>query len=164
MKKKLTLGFTQIELIISMGILLILISVLMTVFGQIVDVQLESKAISSVDQNGRYLLARLTHDMQSADGIVLPASAGQVSDTLQITVNSINYIYKASASGNFVIINNFGTDVLNSNTASISALSFQRVGSGGINDTIRVSFTVTSRVKQVSGNESKNFQTTLGLQ
>ena len=111
-------GFTQIELLLSMGIMMILIGILMTVFGQILDAQLESKAISSVDQNGRFLMARLTHDMQSAQSIVTPATPGQTSDTLQITINSINYTYRASPSGDFVITNNNGTDVLNSEAAS----------------------------------------------
>ena len=54
-------GFTLMELLLSMGILMILIGVLTTLFGQIIDVQLESKAVSSVDQNGRFIMARLTH-------------------------------------------------------------------------------------------------------
>lgn len=157
-------GFTQIELIVSMGILMILISILTTLFGQIVDVQLESQAISSVDQNGRFLMARLTHDMQSAQSIVLPATPGQVTDSLQLNLNSINYTYSVSTSGNLVLKNNNGTDVLNTNAASISALTFKRIGSGDSNDTVQVSFTVSTRTTRTQGIEKKNFQTTLGLQ
>lgn len=157
-------GFTQIELLLSMGILMILIGVLTTVFGQILDVQLESKAISSVDQNGRYILARLTHDMQQATSIVTPASPGQSSETLQIQINSINYTYTATPGGNLVLTNNNGTNVLNSQAASISALTFLRIGNGNNNDTIRVSFIVTTRTKRVQGIEQKSFQTTLGTQ
>ena len=81
---------------------MILITALTTVFGQIIDVQLESKSISSIDQNGRYIMARLTHDMQSATSIASPSAAGQQSNSLKIVVNSINYTYSVSPSGNLV--------------------------------------------------------------
>lgn len=157
-------GFTLLELLLSMGILMILIAILTTVFGQILDVQLESKSVSSVDQNGRYIMARFTHDMQSAQTIVVPAAPGEQSDTLQIRVNSINYTYSASQSGDLVLINNNGTDVLNNSSASISALTFTRIGNGDTNDTIRVGFTVTSKTQQSRGADQKSFQTTLGLE
>lgn len=157
-------GFTQVELILSMGILMILISVLTNVFGQILDVQLDSKSASSVDQNGRYILARLIHDVQSSQSIASPSAVGQPVTTLKLVINSINYTYSVSNSGNLVLTNNKGTDVLNSNTASISALTFTRLGTGGTSDTIRMGFTVTSRTQRVQGSEKKSFQTTLGLQ
>ena len=162
--KKFLQGFTTMELLLSMGILMILIGVLTSVFGQILDVQLESKAVSSVDQNGRFLLARLQHDMQQASTIITPVSPGDSSDTLQIQINSIDYTYQASPSGNFVITNQYGTDLLNSTTASISAVTFIRIGSGDANDTVRVQFTVTSRVRQANGYDQKTFQTTMGLE
>lgn len=157
-------GFTLLEILLSMAILMILIGILTTVFGQILDVQLESKSTSSVNQNGQYIIARLVHDMQSAQAIVTPALPGSTSATLQIRINSIDYTYTASPSGNLVLINNNGTDVLNSNAASISGVTFTRLGNGDSNDTIRVGFTVTSRTQKVGGSEQKNFQTTLGLQ
>lgn len=142
---------------------MILIGVLTTVFGQILDVQLESKATSSVDQNGRYLLARLTHDLQSASAIVTPATPGQQSDTLQITVNSIDYIYSLDSSGNVLLTQNSISNQLNSQSVTISALSFTRIGNGDSNDTVRVGFTVTTKTRQAKGLEQKSFQTTLGL-
>src|SRR2546423_9500037 len=135
MKKILQKGFTQIELILSMGILMILIMAMTNVFGQIVDVQTESKQISSVDQNGRYILARLIHDMQAAQSISSP-SAGQTATSLKIKVNSIDYTYSVSPSGNLILTNNSGTDVLNTNAASVSGLTFTRIGTGTSNDTV----------------------------
>ncbi len=143
---------------------MVLISILTTLFGQILDVQLESKASSSVDQNGRFILSRLIHDMQSASSITTPATPGTQSDTLQITVNSINYIYSLDSNGNLLLTNNNGSGQLNSSDAGVSGLTFTRIGNGDINDTVRVGFTVTSRTKQTKGFEQKSFQTTLGLQ
>jgi hypothetical protein len=157
-------GFTQMELILSLGILMILISVLTTLFGQILDVQLESKSTSSVDQNGRFIMARLTRDMLSAQSVSTPATPGAQTNTLQIKVNSIDYIYSVSNSGNLVLTNNNGTDVLNSESSSISGMTFKRIGTGTNSDTIQVGYTVTTRVNRVQGLEQKTFQTTLGLQ
>jgi len=155
-------GFTQIELLVSMGLLMILIGVLTTVFGQILDVQLESKAVSSVDQNGRYILARLAYDFRSANDIVLPVNPGDTSSSLQISKNSVDYIYGLS-SGNLTLTVGSTTENINNYAADISNLTFTRVGSGNTNDTIRVGFTVTSKTQQAHGNNTKNFQTTLSI-
>ena len=157
-------GFTMVELIIYMGILVILITMLTGIFTSVIDVQLASESTSSVDQDGRYILARLTHDLDNASSITTPAiPSAQTSPSLQIIINSINYIYSVDASGNLQLTNNNGTDQLNSANTSISGLTFQRLGNGDSNDTVRVGFTVTGRVQRRAGLESKSFQTTLGL-
>src|SRR5688572_25450258 len=99
-------GFSLMELVISMGILMVLIGILTTLFGQILDVQLESKSVSSVDQNGRFIMARLTHDLQSATEIVTPEDPGDATDTLQITVGGIDYIYTLDSDGNLLLTQN----------------------------------------------------------
>lgn len=157
-------GFTQVELLMSMGILMVLIAVLTSLFGQIVDVQLESKSLSSVDENGRYILARMIHDMQSASSIKLPATPGGQANTLQITVNAVDYTYALDANGNLLLTDNTGSNNLNSEAGAISNLNFKRIGSGDANDTVQVNFTVTSRTQRSAGTDAKNFQTTLGLQ
>jgi prepilin-type N-terminal cleavage/methylation domain-containing protein len=160
-------GFTLIELTVYMGILAILISVLSSVFGSIVDVQLQSGATSSVDQDGRYIMAKLTHDVKSASAMILPANPGDVTDTLQITINSINYTYGLDSNNNLEVTDDgSGTsDMLNSYDTSVSNLSFTRIGSGDNNDTVNVSYTLTSRTKDENGQvESETFQTTLGME
>lgn len=155
-------GFTILELTISMGILMVLIGVLTTVFGQILDVQLESQATSSVDQNGRFIMARLTRDVQSSSAIVTPDDPGDQTDTLQITVNSVNYVYTLDSNGNLLLTQNSESDHLNSEAVTISGLSFTRIGNDDANDTLRVAFTVTTKTQQARGLEQKSFQTTLG--
>ena len=148
-----------------MGILSVLLSILVAVFGSIIEVQLESKATSSVDQDGRYILSRLIYDTQSATEIASP-SAGVTGTVLRITKNSENYTYALDTSGNLQITNNSGTDNLNSVDSMISDLSFLRIGSGTTKDTIQMKFTVTSKTQRTSGprNETRTYQTTLGLQ
>lgn len=157
-------GFTLIELVLYMGLLTILIGVLSSIFSSIVDVQLQSTATSSVDQDGRYLLSKLLTDVHSASAIVTPANPGDVSSTMQITANSINYTYSLDNNNNLQVVNSSTgeVNVLNSFETFVSSLSFTRVGSGGSNDTIRVAYTLTSRTTKRSGQETKSYQTTLG--
>ena len=161
---KISAGFTLMELIISMGILMVLISILMTVFGQILDVQLESKATSTVDQNGRYIMSRLIHDMQRASSITTPPTAGQQTNTLLVVINSIDYTYSLDSNGNLVLTNSNGSENINNYDANISALTFKRLGNNDSNDNVQVTFTVSSRTQKASGTEQKTFQTTVGRQ
>ncbi|MBA3723844.1 MAG: prepilin-type N-terminal cleavage/methylation domain-containing protein [Candidatus Levybacteria bacterium] len=155
-------GFTLIEMIIYIGIFSLLIGVLSAIFGAILDVQLESEGTSKVDQNGRYILAKLNHDIEDATAITTPSSPGQTTSTLQITVNSIIYTYGLDGSGNLQLTTPTGTNNLNSQGITVSGLSFTRLGNGGANDTIRVNYTITSTIQSPSGPESRTFQTTLG--
>lgn len=168
-KKRLHRGFTLIELVIYMGILTILLVFMSSIFTSILDVQLDSTSTSSVNQDGRYMLSKLLYDVKSASssGILTPAIPTSQSATMQLTINSVNYTYSASSSGNFQVVNNSTgeANVLNSYDTSISGLNFARIGNGSSSDTIQVSFTVTSRnIERAGVIESKSFETTLGTQ
>ncbi len=172
MKKKFTLqkGFTLTEIIIYMGLLLVLITILSRLFSSILDVRLESQSSSSVDLDGRYILNKLIYDMRSMqtstpskDTIVSPASPGLSGSTLTFKVNSINYTYNLN-NGNLQFTNNNGSDNLNSIDTTVSNLQFNRIGNGTNTDTIRVSFTLTSKITKNSGPESRTFQTTISSQ
>lgn len=159
-------GFTLVELLVYMGVLTILVSILSSLFKSIADVELSSKATSSVDQDSRFIISRLIHDMQTATAIVTPNSAGATSNTLQITVNSVNYTY-SSVSGSLKFDNpNYPgeTNYLNSIDTILTNLSFTRIGSGDNKDTIQVNFTLKSVSKQNGGAEQRSYQTTLGLE
>jgi len=167
LKRNFHSGYTLIELIIYVGILAILLGVLSSIFTSIVDVQLESSATSSVNQDGRYLLSKLLYDVKSSSAILIPASPGTSSSSLQLTINSINYTYSLDGNGNLQVVNNSTseTNILNSYDTSISGLTFTRVGNGGSSDTIRVSFSLTGKTIERAGvKETKTFQTTLGSQ
>jgi prepilin-type N-terminal cleavage/methylation domain-containing protein len=158
-------GFTLIELVLYMGILAILLTLMSSIFTSIVDVQIQSTTTSSVNQDGRYLLSKLLYDVKNSSAILVPANPGTQSSTMQLTINSINYTYSASSSGNLQVVNGTTgeTNVLNSYDTSISGLTFTRIGNGGTSDTVRVSYTVTGRAIERAGQqETKTFQTTLG--
>src|SRR3989344_6301854 len=98
-------GFTLIELIIYMGLLVILLSVLTSIFMSSLDVQLESQANSAVEQDGSYILSRLAYDIHRAEAISIPdmpGSPGDQADNFRIVVNSVNYSYSIDAGNNLV--------------------------------------------------------------
>lgn len=157
-------GLTLVELVIYLGMLVLLISVLSSIFSAIVDVQLNSNSTSGINQDGAYILAKFNHDIASSSAILTPANPGNQTSTMQVTINSIIYTYSLTSGNNLQIVNNSTneTNVLNSYNTSVSGLTFTRIGSGGSNDTVQVSYTITSRIKERGGYETKSFTTTLG--
>ena len=163
--RKLTNGYTLIELLVFMGIISILLVMLSNMLASIIDVRQESESISSIEQDGNYILARFTYDIQRAQSISVPASLGQNDSTLGLSIDGISNLYSVS-NGFLTVANNLGVLQLNSVNTSVSNLNFLRLGNTADiarEDTIRVNFTVTSRIIRSSGPEAKNFQTTVGL-
>ncbi len=160
-KQKIMRGFTIVELIMYMGLMTMVLTVLSSIFVMSVSSQLEAESLSSVQQDGRYLLAKLYYDINNAETIVSP-SLGASATSLQVLVNSINYTYSVTGSGDLNLVNNFGTNQLNSIDTRISNLSFVQTGNVGGKNVIRVSFTLTSRIIGKAGAETEDFQTSIG--
>ena len=157
-------GVTIVELLLYMTILSILLTILTSVFVSALDVQSESNAASSVEQDGNYILARLAYDIHRAQSINVPATNGETFNNFQIVVGGVNYTYSIDANDNLILTNNLGANNLNNYGSSVSAFLVQRLGNtGGVENTLKINFTVTSRTKRVSGFEAKNFQTNLSL-
>ncbi len=160
-KKNISRGFTLIEMLVYLGLFSILILLITEIFFSALDVQLESRSTSDVEQDGRFILARLMYDIENTQSITTPASAGQQNSTLQITVNGIGYTYAVN-SGDLQLTNDKGVNILNSYDITVSNLTFTRLGVLG-KPTITVNLTLTSKTKRTAGAESKSYQTTMGL-
>lgn len=157
-------GFTLVEMILSLGILSILIGVLSGIFGSIIDTQLSSKALSSVDQDGRYIIAKLNYNMLNSSSIVSPAVPGSsTSAVLKNSADSVDYTYSLN-NGNLLVSSTAGSVSLNSIDTTISDLTFKRVGLGDMNDTLQINFTVNSKTVLRGQPNKQTFQTTFGLQ
>ncbi len=158
-------GFTLIELIMSTGILLVLIGMMTGIFGSVIDASLDSQSTSGIDQDSRYIIARLVYDMQRSSQIVAPTTPGSgTNPSLTLKINSIDYTYSLNAGGNLQISDGTETNVLNGNTTRVDSVTFQRLGIGDSTDTIQVKFNLTSRIQESSGVETKSYQTTIGMQ
>ena len=157
-------GTTIVELMIYMTILSILLIVLTNVFTAALDVQSESNASSSVEEDGNYILARMDYDIHRAQSINVPTADGATADYFQIIIGGVNYAYGTDANSNLILTTNLIANNLNNYGTSVTAFSVRRLGNvGGVEDTLKISFTVTSRTKRISGYETKDFSTNLSL-
>lgn len=155
-------GFTLTEMLVYISILAILVVVLTQAFGSVLNTQLQSEAVSSVVQDTRYIFARLTYDLIRSGTISIPAAVGLSANILQISILGDTHIYSINAQGNMQLVNGSGTDLLNSFDTSVSNLNFQRLGNTGGKNSIKVSFTMTSRTRSETGFETKDVVTTIG--
>lgn len=151
-------GFTLVELLLYMGLLAILLISFTQLFTTILNAQLESQATSNLEENARFILLRLTHDIKAASQIIAPSTLGAPSSTLVLTINGTTNTY--ALQNNNLLLN---TDLLNSFQSSISALTFTRLGSNSATakDAITFSFTMTDLTQQTSGQATKSYTTTV---
>lgn len=157
-------GFSLVEILVYMGLFSILLIPLMKLFTSTVDVRLESEATSSVAQDGRYILSKLSYDIHRASTVNSP-SLGNSDSTLHISGTGIDYTYKVDGD-NLVVINNIvglAEDSLNSEGTTIPQITFNTLGNGTGKKVVQVSVQVQSKViRQGNRKELKTFQTIVG--
>jgi len=154
-------GFTLVELLIVMALFATLLTVMTDMFVSTLQVQTESEARSSVSQDGRFILSRLSYDIEHASSVSVPASLGASGAALSIVVGGVTYSYALSGN-NLQLTNSQGTNNLNSSETTVSSLNFQRLGNAAGKDTIRISFTVTSKAQPNQGKSTETFTITAG--
>jgi hypothetical protein len=155
-------GVTLVELLIYMGLLAILLVILTEMLVSILNVRLESEAVSSVEQDGRFIISRFAYDIARADSIASPATPGDAGNTLVLNISGDTYTYLVSGT-DLQLTNPMGTMSLNGSETLISDMTFQRLGSVGKRNSIKLQFTVTSVTRKNSGQEVKVFGTTVGV-
>jgi competence protein ComGC len=154
-------GITLIEMLIYSALFSILVVVLSEILLSTLEVRIESQANAAVNQDSRFLLSRLSYDIQRSSAITVPNALGGSGGVLTLTIGGANTTYQLA--GNAVTITNTnGTDALSSPESSMSALTFKRLGNVGGKESVQVKFTVTSVARKDSGAESRSFQTTIG--
>jgi type II secretory pathway component PulJ len=158
-KKK---GFTIVELLIYMTLLSGFLLLMTRIFSSTLDVQLESESQSAIQQDSRYILSRLTYDIQRATSVTTPATQGGSGATLAMVIGGVTNTYALSGT-NLTLTNSNPADQLNSINTQVSGLLFKRIGNVGGKDTVQVQFTLTSSTKRIQGADVKSFQTTVGL-
>jgi len=157
-------GFTIVELLIYMGLLSILLVVLVQIFASVLDIQTESQAVSSVNQDGRVINSRIQYDLIRGKTISTPTGAGQTGSILTMT-DVDGKILTYSLVGTNLDLNYDGiSGQVNNFDTQVSGLTFTRLGNGlGKEDTITVAYTLTSLARQHTGYETRNYEFTVGL-
>jgi hypothetical protein len=156
-------GFSFIEIILYMGIFSILMLAMFQLLTTVFDVQLESQSTSNVPQDGRYLLNKLSYEIGKTKNITSP-SIGSSSAVMKLSDGAITDTYSLS-DGNLILTSSpsGAIDQLNSYNTIVSNLNFLRLADiYGKNDTVTISFTITSKVIKRGGAAAQNYKITVG--
>lgn len=146
------------ELVLYMGLLVILLTILSSLFTTSIESQLGSQKFSAVQQDGRFILNRITYDLQNASSVITPSALGSSATTLVLVKDGVTYTYSLTGSNlllDGVRLNGFNT--------SVSNVSFQKLGNTGGKPTVKLAYTVTSLTLNNGTSDIKNYQTTVGL-
>lgn len=154
-------GFTLVELIIYMGMMMIILVVLTQIFTSLLDLRLESEASSGVEQDGRFILSRMIYDIHRATSITTPATLGQSTNTLSLVIGGTTYTY--ALQGSNLTLATSSAQIVNSFDNNISNLTFRRLGNDTGKHTVQVTYTVTSKTQRAAGPETKTVRTSVGL-
>lgn len=165
---KKTSGFTLIELVIYGGLLGILLVILSDYFISIMNLQLQTKVSSSIEQDGEYILARTAYDMHRALSIQSPG-VGITGSSVSIVIheNDVDKTYQYDVqNGNLMLTVDSAATQLNSGESEVAGFSVFRIGNSdsivGAKDTLRMSFTLRSKATGSSFSE-RPFMTTVSL-
>lgn len=154
-------AFTLIELIVFMGIFSGLLLILTNLFITSLDIKSQSESSSALVQDGRFILNKVTNDLNNANSVNYP--------TLGSSASSLNFILYGTPmsyqlnNGNFESSDGTGTYVLNSSDTKITSLTFTRLGNVGGKNSILINFTLQSKTNLSSGNQVISFDTAIAL-
>jgi type II secretory pathway component PulJ len=161
LKKNNASGFTLIELLLYFALVSLLFIQLTSLFITVLEAKQDSHATSAVERDGQFILARLTYDIQRADAVVTPAALGEQSGQLQLTIDGSTYIY--SITDTQLVLTRSGETIILSSNIQVSNFTVRRLGNVGGKHTLQISFTAISPIQEVAGQESRIYQTTIGL-
>jgi len=160
MKRKQT-GFTLIELSLFMGLFTVIIGVLMSLFASIVQKQLEVQSVSAVEADSKFILSRLSYDIQRSDAIVVPSSLGDTTSSLVLSIDGDTYAYDLTG-GIMQLTTSIGPAALNSVRSTVSDVSFKRLGNTAGTHAVELTYKVTSKITRTQGPETKIIKTVIG--
>lgn len=154
-------GVSLIELLVFIGIFAFVVLILTDIFVTGVDIKLDSEATSGIEQDGRFILARLNYDVSRASAISVPVNAGDTASELSVVIDGETFTYALSG-GNLQLTRNSGTDSINGSETNISLLQFQKITNPTGKETVRMTFTINSRTERKKGAETQTFQSAFG--
>lgn len=150
-------GFTIVEMLVYMGVSAFLLVSLSQIFALVGKLRLESQSSSTLQEDGTYLLSRLSYDIARSDSFTVP-----VENELRLVIGGNTYRYYVDSNRLKLSVTGLpGSDSVTAKDVNISDLKFLKL-SGVTYDNVHISFTLTSAVNQMSGHESRKFITTIG--
>lgn len=161
--KKSTNGFTLVEMLIYMALLSVFIIVLSSMFLSLFDAKFESNTTTYIEQDNKYIFARMSYDIRRADIINSPQATVSASSKIQklsLTSGSETIEYSLN-NGNLILSVNGVADILNNSQIEVNDLNFKRY-SGSDNDLIEVIIKLNSKSAAVKDEEAKVYKMLIG--
>ncbi len=159
-KKTTRRGTTFVEVLLYIALLSIVIIFITDIILQTLSFMIESRNISYLDSDARFISTKLRNDIRRADSITTPSTIGETSEELDFVFDTENYSYSL-ADGVLQITDPNGTYRINSNQTYVNSFSVRNTsyesGSTTLNfDIILQSRTVSSSVDQININFTAN--------
>lgn len=159
--KKHQSGFSLVEILIYMALMGIFMTVLLDIFVTTLNIKLGSERTSSLNQDMRFVLQKISYEIANADSVTIPAT-GSASTTLRLTSPTGTKIF-ASSSGNLVLTASGATMNLNGPDTTLTEISFQNVSVSGLKPAVKFTFTLNSLIDVYGGNRSQTLNSTVML-
>jgi len=156
-------GFTLVELLIAMGILTILMTIIMRVFLQIIEMRLEAQADSAVAQDSRYVFSRLAYDISRASSVVTPANPGDETTSLVLDIGGTTYTYAVDTDGRLTLSDGVNTNEVTSEGSRVTSIGFTKRGDGAQIESVSVNIYLESKIQKVNGPSTFEIITTIGV-
>ena len=161
-KFKKTAGFSLVELIIYVGLSLVILTVITSLFISVLESQTRSQIGSVLEQDGKYIISKLSYEITQADDLVIPANLSQQSSQLQLT--SSGQTVSFSLSGQTLSLSkNLNTYKLHSPEIEVSSFQVTRLGNVDGQQALTINLTLTSLNQTAGGPSTKDYQTTVSL-
>jgi type II secretory pathway pseudopilin PulG len=163
--KKYKKGATLIELLIYFSILSILLVIVIDLMLRSGEFSLETSTRSSLQEDARFIVNRLTFDIHQADSISNPGSLGESGGTLILAVGADTHTYTLAGTSleyQETVGASTTTANLNSNQTQVNSLTFERLGNLGGKPTIKVTFELETTKREKGGPKQKTFETVVG--
>lgn len=159
-------GFTIVELLLYMGIFSILLVVLLDLLTSILGVHAESQATSAVDQDGNYILTKITYDIHRA-ATISPSTFATPSNSMEFTGTGFDVTYAIDGNNNVILTDNTVTPPVTyqlNGPDTTGSISFTPYGNTGGKASVKVALILTSRIKQKGGVvQQQEFDTTVAM-
>lgn len=160
--KKISRGFTLVELLVYMALMSIFLLVLLDIFTTTLNFKLSSESSSAISQDASYVLAKLSYDINNAESITTPAP-GVTGSTLQLVTGGVSSTFSLS-NGNLVKTIGGVSMSLNSLDTGFDSITFKNIGNAGGKPTVQIVFTIRGNIILAGGGtETKVINTTVGV-
>ncbi len=155
-------GTSLIELILYLGLLSIVLIIATDIMFRTSEFSLQSAAGNDLQDDARFIVSRFSYDIRRSNSISLPASLGDSSVTLILSIGSETHTYTLNSFNleyQETVGPNTQTGNLNSNRTKVNSLSFERLGSVDGNPTMKVMFELEGTTAKKGGPDQKTFET-----